>query len=254
MAFQSDYLSSNDRDFFPVRFHAVEGSPRRNRMRFLRCSDSVCNREEEISDNGRTELPTDVVRKKFMQRGWEVGKDRSHDLCPVCVENWRLARRKPKEVELKIVTTPPPATPSTPKPILQSIADALPREMDRDERRVIFAAVEERWAPGGDSGYVTPWTDQSIAQHLGVPVSWVAEVRSQFFGEVRDNQEIRELLDRATKAAVEASQKVAEADALQKQAMGLFQKANALNASVKELKTTVEGMIAIATRIERSLK
>lgn len=261
MTFQSNFLKPNDPDYFPVRYHAVEGSPRRNRMRFLKCSDPICAREEEITDNGRTELPTEVVRKKFRQRGWEVGKDRTRDVCPVCIENVRVARRQSKEAKLKVVYPGPSDELSKVsqeavgkvQAFKASAAPEPPETMSRDERRIVFAKIEEHWA-GENEGYTAPWTDQKIASDLGVPVGWVAEVRSDFFGEVRDNSEIRELLGRATQAAIEASQKVAAGAQLLKEAQSLTNKANTLNGELADLRKSVEGMIAIASRIERSLK
>lgn len=129
-----------------------------------------------------------------------------------------------------------------------------PKKMDREERRVIFAAIEERWAPGGDSGYITPWTDQAVASHLGVPLAWVAEVRSQFFGEVRDNQEIRDLLERAAKLLVEVDGKVKEAIQLQKDTSSMIVRVNAMNTTLAELRKSAEGLAAIASRIEGRVK
>lgn len=250
MGASTDYISPSDPDYFPSRFRPVDGTPRRTRSRVLICSDPLCTREGEIGDNGSAELPPDIVRKKFQQKGWEVGKNRTHDVCPICVENRASARRSKKEAPLKpvIVTAPPPH-----RDFAAEEAAEAPKKMDTEDRRIIFAAVDERWA-GKDAGYSAPWTDQAIASHLGVPLAWVIEVRSQFFGEVRDNQEIRDLLERVDKVSVAASQKVAEAFQLHQKMIGFNKDVNALNASVQDMKKSLEGLIAIAQRIERSVK
>lgn len=256
MAFQSDYLPTNSPDYFPVRYHAVEGSPRRNRVRYLTCSDPVCARVEEITDNGRTELPCTIVARKFKQKGWTVGRDRAHDTCPTCAANARAARRKTKEVELKIVRpnpTDPVVTLGTPS-VPREVKAEPPEPMSRDERRIVFSKIEEHWAGEAD-GYTTPWTDQKIATDLGVPLAWVVEVRSDFFGEIRDNSEIRELLSKVDRATVEASQVVGEAEAFMKTTVTpAIQRAQHLNTQIADLRKSVEGLIAIASRIERSIK
>lgn len=241
-------------DYFPVRHRRIDDVVRK--VRVLKCSEPTCQREVELFDNGSVQLPNPTVAEKFARMGCEIGKNRNRDRCAVCAENERLARRKsPKEEPMKIDANK--NIPLTERAVMNG-ASRLPaempeREMDTDERRVIFAAIDERWA-GKEQGYITPWTDQGIASHLGVPMSWVSQVRSQFFGDIRDNSEIRELLDRVTKYSVDASQKVAEAQQLAEQARSLYQKSNALNASIAELKRGIDGAIAIATRIEKALK
>lgn len=242
-------------DYFPVRHRRVDDVVRK--VRVLKCSEPTCQREVELFDNGSVQLPNPTVAEKFARMGCEIGRNRSRDRCATCAANERLAKRK-KEEPVKVDANK--NIPLTERAVMNG-ASKLPaempapeqREMDTDERRVIFIAIDERWA-GKDQGYITPWTDQAVASHLGVPMSWVAQVRSQFFGDVRDNSEIRELLDRITKYSVEASQKVAEAQQLAEQAKMLYQKSNALNASIAELKRGIDGAIAIATRIEKALK
>ena len=256
MAAASDYLSANHPDYFPERFRAVEGSPRRFRVRHLTCSEPTCQREEEINDTGERQLPPYVVRKKFMQKGWEIGKDREHDRCPTCVANARVARRKPREE--KVVKIDANANIPLTERAVNLGAGQLPekmppRTMDTDDRRIIFAAIDECWA-GKEEGYKTPWTDQKVASELSVPVAWVAEVRGQFFGEARDNSEIRELLARIDAACAEARKSIEEAEKLRKEAVALNTKATTLNRNIDDLRRSMEGAIAIATRIERSLK
>ena len=245
---------------FPERFRAVEGSPRRLRTRFLVCSETLCGAEQDITDNGERPLPDNVVQKKFLQRGWRIGRDRKHDLCPTCVSNEDKRRRKPREADLAI--DPNKNIPLTERAVMNG-AGRLPREapeelneprkMDTDERRIIFAKIDESWV-GKDEGYRTPWTDQGIARELGVPLAWVVEVRSQFFGEVRDNQEVREILARIESASFEARKLIDDAHDHLKQAQEIAKQTNALNARIADLRKSLEGASAIATRIERALK
>ena len=249
MASLQSNIPPNHADYFPIRHHAFEGSSQRLRVRFLKCSDPVCGREDEITDNGNIALPTDVVKRKFRQKGWDVGKNREHDICPVCVENQRLARRKPKEEPV----LKPPGDNGPPPQMMVGSGPIEPRKMDTDDRRIIFAAIDERWA-SKEAGYNAPWTDHAVATYLEMPLAWVVEVRSQFFGEVRDNQEIRDLLERANKAIAEAEKQVAAALQLQKDTSSMITRVNAMNATLAELRKSVEGLAAIASRIEGKIK
>lgn len=251
-------IPSTSEDFFPVRRRASEGRPGGIAVRYLICADPVCRREEELTDNNSVGLPTQIIRKKFQQKGWEIGKNREHDTCPTCVENRRQVRRSKHKEEPVAMTKISDALNGGPPARMMigsgPIPTEEPKKMDREERRVIFAAIEERWAPGGDSGYITPWTDHSIATHLGVPQAWVAEVRSQFFGEVKDNQEIRDLLDRAAVVLGQARVELDRATQLQKDTSSMIVRVNAMNQTLTDLRKSVEGLAAIASRIEGRVK
>ena len=53
-----------------------------SRTRFtLQCHE--CGTDDFIE--GPRILPDDVVAKKFSQRGWVIGRNRSYDMCPLCV-------------------------------------------------------------------------------------------------------------------------------------------------------------------------
>lgn len=53
------------------------------------------------------------------------------------------------------------------------------RPMDKADRRIVFAKLNEVY---GDDMYLEDWIDQKVAEDLGVPVEWVAEVREGDFG------------------------------------------------------------------------
>ena len=44
---------------------------------------AVCHTKGELSISTDS-LPPEMIRRKFLQRGWEFGKDARFDLCPVC--------------------------------------------------------------------------------------------------------------------------------------------------------------------------
>lgn len=137
--------------------------------------------------------------------------------------------------------------------MVMATADDAPRAMDPDDRRLIFTKLNDVWA-GKDVGYVVPWTDQAVAKDLGVPFGWVAEVRSQFFGEAKDNNEIREMLSEAHAVLEKIEARAKEADQLRKDGADLIIRANTLNGSLVELRRTAEHLAHIAARIEKAIK
>jgi len=194
-----------------------------------------------LNDNGAAPLPPDIVTKKFQQKGWFIGRDRRHDICPDCLVKHRRRTQKQEEPVATVI-----------KPDFAAVENE-PRKMDVDERRIIFAKLNDVWA-GKDQGYVVPWTDASVARDLGVPAAWVVEIRSSMFGEAHDNQEIRDVLTRIEAVNAQVSLKIVEAAKLRAEATDLIVRANALNGSINELRRASEGMIAIATRIEKAVK
>ena len=86
-------------------------------------------------------LPPNIITKKFEQKGWEIGANAQWDLCQSCAN-------KEKKMPVLNVVTPikPVSTPS----------ETPPREMSRDDRRVIFAKLDEVYLDekrGYDSGW-----------------------------------------------------------------------------------------------------
>jgi hypothetical protein len=132
-----------------------------------------------------------AVEQRFRKLGWHVGNGPRADLCPECQK-----REKPN---LRVVQNPPPSSITSDKLVasvetLKPVADP-PREMGRDDRRVIFAKIDENWL-GEKEGYAAPWTDKAIAKDLGVPAAWVAQVRDEMFGPAGNNPEIDELFNK----------------------------------------------------------
>jgi len=92
--------------------------------------------------------------------------------------------------------------------------------------------------------------------HLSKPVYggyWWLEICNPFH-QIHDNQEIRDVLTRIQAVNAQVVVKIAEADKLRGEATDLIVRANALNGSLHELRRASEGMIAIATRIEKAVK
>ena len=64
-----------------------------------------------------------------------------------------------------------------------------PPQMQREDRRIVADKIADVYE---DEGYIAPWTDELVAQDLGVPRAWVAEVRDFMFGPANENPKLAE--------------------------------------------------------------
>lgn len=78
-----------------------------------------------------------------------------------------------------------------------------PPTMSREDRRVIFSKIDDVYLDE-NSGYSDGWTDQRVADDLGVPVAWVRSIRAENFGEERSNSAILKQLEEAKSALDQA--------------------------------------------------
>lgn len=134
------------------------------------------------------------------------------------------------------------------------MSDIAPAIMSRADRRIIHAKLEEVYEDE-DKGYRAPWSDAAVARDLGdhIPIAWVAEVREQAFGPAKDNGEIRDMLDRVTKAAAEAHALLADAKAHRAEVQKMVTETNELMARATEVGKTLDGLLAIAGRIQKAV-
>ena len=114
---------------------------------------------------GINRKPPIAATQHFQNKGWVVGNNPRKDFCPIHASP---AKRKGQKAMADTVAT---------------IADK-PREMSRDDRRIINDKLDEVYAK---DAYKSPWTDAAVAKDLGVPRDWVAQVRDQFFGPAGSN-------------------------------------------------------------------
>lgn len=78
------------------------------------------------------------------------------------------------------------------------VVDA-PREMGRDDRKLIYAQLEEVYVDE-KVGYSKDWSDHRVSQYLQVPRAWVETVRRDMFGELATNSETAEFLSEVDEA------------------------------------------------------
>lgn len=189
----------------------------------ITCSKCSNTHEVSIGKSGGT-MALDHLVKIFHRHGWDVGRNASHDVCPECSSARRKAKRSaglPTDLptEFQPLPTDQPRTAkiiemATGKEATPPIVSAAepPAEMSRDDRRVIFAKLQDAYVDE-KTGYAAPWTDKLVARDLGVPIAWVAKVRDEMFGPAKDNDDIRALLADARAAKEDAEAIFAETKA-----------------------------------------
>ena len=131
-----------------------------NRYSAMRIECCKCESKAYFVQSGNKRLPPIAAEQYFRNHGWRVGNGPRADICPECIKKAKPA--------LKV------------EPMVETKANA-PREMGRDDRRIITDKLDEIYDEK-IGRYISPWTDAAVSRDLGVPRAWVAEVREQFFG------------------------------------------------------------------------
>ena len=155
-------------------------------------------------------LPPNVITQKFEQKGWSVGQNEQWDYCPGCANSLK----EKKTPMLKVVQQK-----------FEGASEVAPREMSREDRRIIFAKLNEVYLDS-KRGYETGWSDQKVATDLGVPRKWVETIRAENFGDVGTNEEMSEFYDQAKVLIADARKALTEARKFYEEANTLMQRAN----------------------------
>lgn len=129
------------------------------------------------------------IAKHFHSIGWAVGGGPRADRCPRCME------AKPAEPAPNVVPLIKKG-----EPVLQP---EKPRDMTREDRRVILAKLNEVYLDE-QRGYDRGWTDHRVSIDLGCPRAWVAQLRDENFGPARDNEDVREFMAKVRAVGEEA--------------------------------------------------
>ena len=122
----------------------------------------------------------ELLAKKWVHKGWTVGKRATDDRCPSC------SKRKATKPVLTVVEEvsmedqmKQPVLSIAPVPTIPR-ADPPP-VMTKEDRRIIFAKIDEHYIDE-TTGYSAGWSDERVALDLNVPRAWVSEIREQNFG------------------------------------------------------------------------
>lgn len=159
-----------------------------------KCSAVAKSHCNTFTGNARDQerLMSQWLEKRFAEMGWKVGDRSRDDRCPQCVAIAAPPPKVPPSGVLKGLESVGAA-----KAVMQpSPSDEAPREMDVDDRRLIFSAIDEVYL-GKDKGYSDDWTDDKIAVKHGYPRAWVTEVREKFFGPTGRNEALNRQIDAA---------------------------------------------------------
>lgn len=165
------------REMLPEPVQRIDGSWRRAHV--FRCSS--CGKTHEVSiSSSKGALPPQFLTKKMSKVGWVLGKRAGDDVCGDCAAKARSV----------------PDMPVNPAAIMHEIKAEAPRVPSFDERRLIFAKLNDVYLDE-KKGYSGAWSDKKVAEDLGVPWKWVEDIRSQNFGPVGDNETAREIVSEA---------------------------------------------------------
>ena len=124
-----------------------------------------------------------------------------------------------------------------------------PREMSKDDRRIIFAKIDEVYV-GEEKGYDAGWSDDRVAKDLGVPRAWVTSLREDFFGPAANMGALEEIIRQIDEKMKELQQVAAQAerlreriDALREAVAGIERVSKAHSASIALLRDRAAKLI-----------
>jgi hypothetical protein len=195
------------------------------------------------SSGGGGYLPPDAISRFFRNKGWRIGNVGKKDVCPICAVPARKTVTKEHDMsrDAKVIEI---------KPALTGVSELPPREMTREDRRIIFAQLEEVYVDE-HTGYSTDWNDERVSKHLNCPRKWIETIREENFGPQHAPESpqviaLREKLE-STQGAIDVlaadvvpfkkrvADMVAEANGLETRASALLGQLNSLRAELKKI-------------------
>lgn len=194
----------------------------------ITCAD--CDATAFFAPNSGGRFPPNAAENRFTRDGWIVGKGPRADKCPACAQK---AKEKFRIVQKDAPVQHAKKDSVTPKP----------REMTREDRRLIFLKIEEVYMDE-KTGYSAGWTDRRVAEDMSIPLAWVVKIRDENFGPSGVNGEIAEFLEKS-KPIIE------EVRALSSGAADLVTEAQKKIDALSKLVPAVEELGRIGRRLER---
>lgn len=164
------------------------GKPRR--VAQIACSQ--CKKIECVNllNSGGVPISEKGLEQKFSSKGWGIGRNAAYDICPDCV-------KKERRVMLKVVKE------------AESASQAEPRQMALEDRRIIFAKLNEVYIDE-KRGYDNGWSDLKVAQDLNIPRKWVETIRAENFGPIGINPEVQDYITQADQLMAAMKELLAE--------------------------------------------
>lgn len=161
------------------------------RVRGTIVSCAYCGRTTVVPVNtfpgrGRdaNEFQDAFIRKRLSEMGWRAGNTNKAIRCPGCFAGAIRAAKIKSQTNRDATVVEN-----------SNVTQIQPREMGREDKRLIFAKIHEVY---GDNSYLEDWTDAKVASDLGVPRAWVKTVREADFGNEGSNEEIKAAMAEAT--------------------------------------------------------
>lgn len=187
----------------------------------------------------------------FESLGWEVGPPSGLDVCPRCRRERRAEQIQTKREVAEMAKIAPPAKiidgELVEPPATKEARADVPRQASLDERRLINMKLADCYA---DGGYSAPWTDQRVADDLGVPRAWVTEIREGFYGPEGSNP----LMDQFLSAHAQIERMHSEYQAERKLVLeDIRKKTDALRQRGDDLDGTLRDLKLLAKRVEREI-
>ena len=199
----------------------------------IECAD--CGKEGFYAT--RDQVRNDPIHASdyFRKSGWWVGKGPRADKCKQCLEK----RVNPKPA-------PTPSKSASQVVPIKGAAETPPRQMSRDDRRIVFAKIDEVYL-GEGNGYSREWTDEAVAKDLSVPRAWVTSVREEMFGPAISAEDPQRLLhdiamiDKQAKACMSS---------IEMEQMALRETQVAYESHVAMLEKTIKEVMNVSAHVE----
>lgn len=194
---------------------------------------------------GGSHKPAEAIARAFRGRGWLIGNTAKKDRCPAC--SGRRKHSSKEKQSMGMMNEAAVVDIKAPKP---GASEAPPREMTREDRRIIFAKLEEVYVDER-TGYTAGWNDHRVAEDLNCPRAWVEVIRDENFGPQKAEQsaevvelrarldaiaeEVGALITAADTATVKAREAQRDGQNLQDRAQNLARSIEAIRADLKKL-------------------
>jgi hypothetical protein len=223
----------------------IDGKPMGYRP--IKCATPNCGCDAELNDRTTDGMPSDMIQRKFEQKGWTVGADARFDFCPRCTEAATVARRARRST-LKLVPQETETMSTNPDSAANALAtdhghpEDVPAAMTRADRQLIHAKIQELYVDEA-TGYQAFWNDAKVAVDLGVPEAWVAEVRDLMFGPQRDiSQDVSSLREQAGVERVRVESILLELDSVLPEIQALAKRVTNLSAEAKAARERIASL------------
>lgn len=200
----------------------------------VRITCRSCGVQKALTMSSFRALPNDVIERKFGEMGWDIGANENRDFCPAC------NNRRKQKVTLKVV---PEKTPPA-----EDLQQSQPREMGRDDRRLIFAKLDEVYLDER-RGYEVGWSDHKVASDLGVPRKWVEVIRAENFGLIGTNEDMSRFLNEAQELLAVARKELEAARAHREAAEKLM--AEAKHPNLSDISARLSQVEKLATEVRK---